>query len=232
MGTHRYSLPIVSGILLALAFYPFYFWPLAFAALAPLFHFAAQTGRRRRELFFGGFLCGLIGVAPTAYSSLFQMRLLQGDELFSYLVRASALPMLALIACAFGALALSFALLRSRSWLFNSLIGAALYGALELGFMRLLGGYYLPSLSYAVAGFAPAFTFASIAGAGFAALLVAWVNSLVSEAVVAYRVKGHVPLSGIAIALACACALYCGAKFYSGALPQNGPAISAAVVQE
>ena len=38
----RYFLPVLSGVLLALALYPFALWPLALVALAPLFYFLSD----------------------------------------------------------------------------------------------------------------------------------------------------------------------------------------------
>src|SRR3990167_8339755 len=97
-----YALPALSGVLLALVFYPFYFWWFAFVALAPLFYFALSPERTRRELFLGGALCGLIGIGPLVYFSLGQTVFFQHAPLFTFVVQLSSIPALLLIATLFG----------------------------------------------------------------------------------------------------------------------------------
>ncbi len=231
MFTHRYAFPVISGILLALVFYPFYAWPLVFVALAPFFYFAGAH-QSRKELFWGGFITGSIGIGPTVFSSLLQMRTLIGSETFSYLVRASSVPMLLLIACVFGFVALGFGKLRTSSLLYNSLIGAALYGAYEIFFSHLLDGYYLPALSYATASFSFMLAFASIGGAISASMLIAWINSGLAE-VARARIERRIwPYKSIAVACAFFLALMCLATICAPHGARIGTTLSASIIQE
>lgn len=229
MLRHRYSLPIISGVLLALVFFPFYLWPLAFVALVPFFYFAGAPGLSRKETFLGGFIAGSIGIGPTVYSSLFKLNILAGSETFSYLVRASALPVLFMVACAFGLIAVLYSMLRAHAPQSSAFAGAALYGIYEMCAFRAFSGYYLPSLSYAVVSFPGALLVSSLGGSSLVSFAVAWLNSAFAEAL---RSQGARRYAYAALAPALPCALVCAALALS---PRPLPApqtISAAVIQE
>ncbi len=232
MLTHRYTLPVISGILLALVFYPFYLWPLVFVALAPFFYFASAASRSKKELFWGGFAVGAIGIGPTVFSTLFQMRVLVGSETFSYLVRASALPVLLLVACGVGLIAVCYAKLRTGPLLLNGAVGAALYGMYEIFFSRLFSGYYLPTLSYAAASLPIMLALASLGGSIFVSMLIAWINSTLAE-IMRSRLLHHMwPLRGVTSALACVAVFVFVAQMNVLHVQEGGPLLSAAVIQE
>src|SRR3989344_4361092 len=114
----RYSLPVLSGILLALVFHPFYFWPLALIALAPLYYFVHKQ-RTWRELFVGGFLTGLVVALPLYYFTLAQLLPGFGGDFYTSVIRAMSLPAVLLQSALFGFMTLAWGLLHTRSALLN-----------------------------------------------------------------------------------------------------------------
>mgnify|MGYP003393719584 FL=1 len=209
-----YRLPIISGVLLTLAFFPFYLSPLAFVALAPLFYFVANPLYFRREIFIGGCLVGAIGVGPLIYFSLAQLTLFPDALLFTYLVRASSIPALLLIATLFGGAVVVYHMLRSSSILLNSLVGASVYLIVEVILFFISGGYYYGSLAHAVVGFPPARVFAALGGASLVSFLIAWAAALAAEVVYVWKERPRAALRPAAFSILFLCAVYAGLSVY------------------
>ncbi|TSC69029.1 MAG: hypothetical protein G01um101456_372, partial [Parcubacteria group bacterium Gr01-1014_56] len=176
----RFLLPILSGVALALSLYPFYFWPLAFVALFPLYRFSTLQSRRG-DVFWGGFIAGAVGTFPTVYFSLAQLILFPDAPLFTYMIRLSSIPAVLLSGSLFGLAMLLYKTLRSDAPVRNSLLGAACYGVVEIILFKVFGGYYYASLAHAVVNFSPVMWYAAFGGALFVSVGVAWLNALSAE---------------------------------------------------
>lgn len=191
MLAHRYALPALSGVLLALVFFPFYLWPLAFIALAPLFYFSTQEHRTVKEVFFGGCIVGIVGIGPLIYLSLAQISLFPDAQAFTFLIRASSIPTVLFVGALFGSVALSFRFLHSRLLLLSPLAGASLYLLLvETPLFWVFDGYYYGAFSHAVVSFPPALSAASFGGAALVSFLVALTNGALAEAYAAPKRNG------------------------------------------
>lgn len=177
----HYALPALSGVLLALALYPFYLWPLALVALVPLYYFCSAAGRSGREAFFAGAITGALGIGPTIYFSLAMLRLLPDALAFSYMIRASSVPLLLLVAVLFGVATYGYVRLRGRNVFMNALVAGVLYGIAELCLFGVFGGYYLGAFSHAVVGLPLVGAYAALGGALFVSLLVVWASCAVAE---------------------------------------------------
>jgi len=177
----RYSLPLLSGILLALVFWPLYAWPLALIGLAPLFYFIARPELSRGQVFFGGFIAGALAVAPTLYTSLFQLVMQPGAAVLTYSVRASSVFFFVFIGALFGGMALAYRALRGRGALLDSLCAASLYTVVELILFTVFGGYYYASLAHALVPFPPALIIASLGGVPLLVFAAAWINAVVAQ---------------------------------------------------
>ena len=178
MRTYRW--PLCAGVLLALAFYPVYWWPLVFIALAPLFYFAA-TAKSSREKFIGGSLVGLVGLGPLVYFSLFQIPIIPGAEVFYSVARLSSIPTLVLFGTLFGLLSLLYAKLRGESLILNASIAAVLYVLVEITIFTVFGGYYPDSFSRAIVDFPLALTWSAMAGTLFVSFVVAFISAVIAE---------------------------------------------------
>lgn len=194
-------LPILSGLLLILAFHPFNVWPLAFIALAPLYYFvAAFPTRPKKEIFFGGFLTGALFALSLSYFTVVQFHWIPGAYIFVDLVHLSFIP----IALAGGLMCggmctLAYYSLRSDSLLLNTLIGAAAYTAGEVVIYVLSGGYYFAMLAYTATPLPFLMAFAGIGGAFFVSFLIALCNSYIAAALVTIQ-HPHRPLRELGVA--------------------------------
>ena len=177
----RYLLPLLSGILLALVFWPLYIWPLALIGLAPLFYFVARPELSRGQVFFGGFIAGALAVAPTLYASLLQLVMQPGAAALTYSVRASSVFFFVFIGALFGAMSLLYRWLRTGHPLINSLLMAALYTLIELLLFPVFGGYYYASLAHALVPFSPALIIASLGGVPLLVFAAAWINATIAQ---------------------------------------------------
>ncbi len=187
-----YALPLLSGLLLLLVFYPFYLWPVAFLALVPVYIAAAQaTGVW--QAFRMGCIAGLLGLSTTVLFSLGFFLSPSYAVLFEYLVRAGGLLVLVIIALLFGAAMAVYRLLRTDSLLFNSLVGAVLWVVMESTLFYILDGYYVGSVAYAVVPLPLALLLGSLGGFMSVAGMVAWVNTLIAESLLHWRARRSIP---------------------------------------
>ncbi len=230
MGIYR--LPLLSGVLLALVFFPFYFWPLAFVALLPLFYFATSKERSRSEIFWGGAVTGAVGIGPLIYFSLALLRILPDALFFSYMIRLSSIPALLLVAGLFGAMALLYRELRPRNMLFAAGVGAALYTTVEIVLFPVFGGYYLGSLAHAVVPLQLTLGYAALGGAVFVSFLVAGVNVLGAESFCAWQ-SGRKREVGLAVlgVLCLLIVIYAGCSLFFEPKGGGTRIVSVAVIQ-
>lgn len=227
----RYGLALLSGVALALAFFPFYLWPLAFVALAPFFYFAAGAHRSRGQIFIGGFLTGLIGIGPLVYLSLAQLTLFPDAEAFTFLIRASSVPVALFTGALFGLLALAYAALRIRSAALNALVGASLYFVLiEMPLQWFFDGYYYGAFSHATASFGASLAAASLGGAALASWLVALCSAVLGEAGCAYK-SGHTYFFLAPLLVALTLAVLWAEHHFAPVAPSGEKELQVAVVQ-
>ncbi len=206
----RYLLPTLSGVLLALALGPWYIWPLAFVALAPLFYFAQQP-RTRGGLFLGGCIAGSIGTLPSLYLSLFSLVMQPGAPLFTYAIRASSFLVLMVFSATFGVVALLYGIGRSKQPLLDSLLAASLYTVGELFLFTFVSGYYYPSVAHAVASFPPALIVASLGGVPLVIFVTAWTSAVLVQH--SWRLVFG---AGLCVAILCTGAYYYGRLHTTG----------------
>lgn len=179
----RYALPVLSGIALALVFFPFYLWPLVFVALAPFFYFVLATRRSTRELLFGGFFVGVIGIGPLVYLSLAQLMLFPDAPLFTFVIRASSVPTVLLVGMLFAFVGWAYSSLRSPSTLLNITIAASLYLlVVECPLFWIFDGYYYGALSHAAAALPPVLFAAALGGAPLVSFIIVLGNAALAEA--------------------------------------------------
>ena len=217
----RYFLPALSGILLALALYPFALWPLALCALAPLFYFLSGGVRGKKETFFGGMVTGMLAVAPTLYWSLLQLSTQPGAEALTYAVRWSSIFFLLFIGALFGSMALAYRALHGRGPLLDSLLAAALYTVVELILFATFGGYYYASLAHALTPFPPALIVASLGGAPLVVFAAAWMSAVLARRSWRLALGAFLVLAGISA----------GAFWYGQSYKVTGPSLPVAGIQ-
>ena len=217
----RYLLPLLSGILLALVFWPLYVWPLAFIGLVPLFYFIARPELSRWQVFFGGFIAGALAVAPTLYASLFQLVMQPGAATLTYSVRASSVFFFVFIGALFGALSLLYRWLRTGRPLIDSLLMAALYTLIELLLFPIFGGYYYASLAHVLVPFPPALLIASLGGVPLLVFAAAWINATLAKRSWRLALGAFIFLS-----------IICGGAFWYGqSHATDGSPLSVALIQ-
>jgi apolipoprotein N-acyltransferase len=190
MLSSRYFLPCCSGILLALVFFPFYLWALAFVALTPFFYFAIQGRYSIKEVFVGGFIVGALGIGPLIYLSLANLSLFPDAQVFTWLVRASSVPVLLLVGILFGCVGVTYRTLYSRNAVLNVILGASLYIVfIEVPLFWIFDGYYYGALSHALVEFAPIFFAVALGGALLVSFLVAATSVALSEVIFTFPTK-------------------------------------------
>ncbi len=225
-----FQLPLCAGILLALVFFPFYLWPLAFLALTPLFYFAAKSSSNR-EVFLGGALVGLVGIGPLVYFSLFQIPIIPGAEVFYYVARLSSIPTLVLFGTLFGTLALLYAKLRGGSFIVNASIAAALYVVVEIVVFLVFGGYYPDSFSRAIVDFPLALTWSAMASTLFVSFVVALVSATIAEILLLKKEKRLRTAAKVFICAALFLAISFGYQTYLCAETHYVKDLSVAIIQ-
>lgn len=187
----RYLLPALSGVLLALCFYPFYYPPLVLVALAPLYYFVHLPHRTAREVFVAGCLTGIIVTPILFVSTLAQLNSGWGGEYYTWVMRLSSIPFSLGESALFGGMALGWWYLRSRSPLLNVLAAASGYLLLERIMTFVLGGYYPDSLASAAVSLPFALTVAALGGIPLVSFLLAAFSAALGELALAYNKNLH-----------------------------------------
>ena len=216
--TRPYLVAIGAAILLSLGFPIIGLWPFLIPGLALYFLNAAYPGRSRRQTWWSGLVTGVIVEFLVYYQGLSHLQILPGAETFSHLARLSP-PVLALaFGTVFGATAVLYQALRTRSPLLCALGGASLYTAGEMLAQQISQGYYWASLAHPFAAFAPALTIASLGGAFLVSFCVAWVAALAAE----YFLRGRAALPAAAATALLLFLLWAAAAGLQGGGPQTG----------
>lgn len=224
LAQHWYALPLLSGALLILSFHPFNFWPLAFVALVPLYFFVAGLSHPSlARVFWGGFLTGSLFAFSLSYFTLMQFHWLPEAYLFAWLVKCAVVPITFISGATVGTLsALVFHLLRSRSFLMNALLGAAVYTLTETLLRAVFGGYYLALLAYAAAPLPPLMALSPLLGAEGVSFVIALINGLVVGGIIAWR-AGRKEFLPVAAGVLCTIVVLCVyGSWYLGRIPQEG----------
>ncbi len=227
-----WALPVMSAVLLVLAFHPFNLWPLAFIALVPLYYFAARSRLSLKKIFMGGFTTGGIFALSLSYFTVIQFRWIPQAHLFADIVHFGFIPigLLGGLLCG-GSCALIYRLLRTDSLLFNILTGAAAYTLAEILLYAICGGYYFAMLGYAASPLPFFLAFAPVGGAFFVSFLVALINSALAEGLAAERGENRSYAAAIGILVATVLAVYALSGWYlSRPTEQLGP-FSIATIQ-
>ncbi len=225
-----FILPVLSGALLVLAFYPYDVWPLTFVALAPLFYFvAAFPNRPAWQVFLGGCIAGGMLALSLSLGAVVEFRWSADQQFFITAVRLSFFLVAALGGVCTGIALLIYRALRSDSLLHNSLLGAVLYVTGELLLYSLYGGYNFALLGYAAAEVPVLMAFGAVGGLFLVSFLIAWGNALLAEAPQHWARRpavalGVVPLYVIGV-------LCVGAVLYARAPEAGGQSISVASIQ-
>ncbi len=175
---HWLLLPLASGILMALSFYPFGASALILVAFAPLIHFTIATPERTtRELFIGGFIAGSISALSFSYPFFGQFHWVKETYLFETIIRLFFIPATIIGGLAAGAIVITTRFLIMRWPVFNVLIFSALFSLWLLFFQRFMGGFNYFDPAFAAA-FSPLLVkFAGIGGTPFVTFIILLVNS-------------------------------------------------------
>lgn len=160
-----YKMALLSGVLLALSFYPFGFSLLALVALAPLYFFIVEPARTGREAFWGGFFAGVVCCVFFYAVTLAQLEAGLGAAYYTWFIRFLSIPGALLESALFGLMAWGWWRLRAAPAPRSLLAAAALYVLLEYCMHALFGGYYPNALSMALVDLPGALRLAALAGA-------------------------------------------------------------------
>lgn len=177
-----YLLPLLAGILLALSFPPIHWWILLIPGLVLYFSLAAHADSTESAWRDGFIVGGLMGLW-VSYQGLSEMVLLPGATVFSYLVHLSPVMIGVMVGSFFGIGAVLYRFLRTRLSWWNALLGAALYGAVEVSLQYVFGGYYWASFAHAFTSFAPVFSIAAVGGTFLVSFLIAWTAAALAETI-------------------------------------------------
>lgn len=198
-----YSLPIASGVLFALALYPFYIWPLAAVALTPLFYFINQQASAKAA-FKGGVITGGVIAVPTFYFTLAQLVPAAYEPAFAVAVQLASVPAAAILAAAMGCAMAAAWYLRTPYRLLNATVISAAYVFVELLIFAMFGGYYPSSIAYALVAVPLTLKIAALGGAVSAIWAWAALQALAVEVARARRRQDILaPLCVAAVLVGC-----------------------------
>lgn len=175
---HWLLLPLFSGVLLSLPFYPFGAWPLIFVAFAPLMYFAIGMPERTiRELFIGGLIAGSISALSFSYPFFAQFHWVKETYLFETIVRLFFIPAAIIGGLSFGVVTIITRLLLTRWAAFNALIFSALFALWLLVFQLSIDGFNYFDPAFAAASVPILVKFAGIGGTPFVTFIILLINS-------------------------------------------------------
>lgn len=180
---HWLLLPLLSGVLLALSFYPFGFSLLIFVSFAPLIYFVvAMPERSIRELFIGGFIVGSVSALSFSYPFFTQFHWLEKTYLFEDIIRLFFIPAAIIGGVSHGAITVFTRSLAGHLPVRGAIVFSALFTLWLSFFQYLMHGfnYFDPAfaaapasffLKFAAAGGTPLVVFATLLINSFLALL-------------------------------------------------------------
>ncbi len=185
----RYSLPVISGVLMVFSFPPFNFWYLGFIALVPFYLFL--LGKRNMfEVFKGGVLMGLI--------STYSMYTLVGSfhwassaaYLFTYFATTLFIIAMALYVILIGLVSIIavFLLKKTRNPFERTVVVSGIFILSELLVRFVFLGYNYNSFAYIGVHLYAFRVFASIGGVILVSFLIIYINTALGE-IVSFSLK-------------------------------------------
>ncbi len=173
-------LPLFSGVLLTLSFYPFDLWFLSFVALVPIFLLLNTNGAiPGKKIFLGGFIVGAIFSLFLSFFTLFQFHWLQETYLFVWLIKLLPVPIAVISGTVVG---LTFLLYKKIS--FNKpvdiFILAAVSVLIEIIQSNLFVGFNNGLLAYASHNLTPLLKLSSVIGVFGVSFIITLVDSFIA----------------------------------------------------
>lgn len=198
---HWLVLPFSSGVLLALAFYPFELWPLIFVAFAPLIYFAiAMPGRSMREVFIGAFIAGSISSLSFSYPFFAQFHWAKDTYLFTAMVQLLYIPATIIGGLAAGIITVATRFLLTKFSVFNALIWSTLFASWLLFFQLSIDGFNYFDPAFVVASLPWLVKFAGLAGTPLVAFIILLINSFFALLFIYENKKGFLlGAAGVAV---------------------------------
>lgn len=190
-----YFLAVCAGVTLSLGFPTVGVWPLIPAGLGLYFFNASHLRRSNSQVWWSGYITGIIVVFRLYYEGLSHVSRMAGAEGFSQLARLSPVPIALIFGLVFAVVAVAYRTLRTKSTVLNTLTGASIYMLGELLQQYVCQGYYWASLAHPFASFAPALAISSLGGTYLVSFCIAWVGCLCAE----YMMHGRAALPAVAI---------------------------------
>jgi|GEM_PF-2050254 len=180
IGKRWIVLPLFSGLLLTLSFYPFDLWYFSFIALVPIFLLLSVGGKvAGKKIFWGGFIVGAIFSLFLSFFTLFQFHWLQEAHLFVWLIKLMPIPIAIISGTIVG---LIFLLYKKIS--FNKpvdiFILTAISVLIEIIQSNLFAGFNSGLLAYASHSLTPLLRLSSVIGVFGVSFIITLINSFIA----------------------------------------------------
>lgn len=186
-----YILPIISGILMILAFPPFELWYLGFIALVPFYLFLSKEKSFSR-VFKGGVILEAIFSGYLLHMNFSSFSWLPATYLFTDIVRFLYIPITIIVSIFFGGMSVLYLVLKRKSC--TPLERALLLGIIPMGgwiISALLLGLNYSSFAYVGVHLYLFRMAAYIGGMMLVAFLVVFTNAAIGELVILIQNKHH-----------------------------------------
>lgn len=175
---HWLLFPLMSGVLMALSFYPFGISPLIFIAFAPLIYFAiGMPERTTKELFIGGFIAGSISALSFSYPFFGQFHWVKETYLFEAIIRLFFIPATIIGGLAAGTIIIVTRFLITKWPIFNALVFSTLFTLWLLVFQFAIDGFNYFDPAFAAASVPILIKLSGIGGTLLATFIVLIINS-------------------------------------------------------
>ena len=225
--------PLLSVALLVASSY-FFWWPLGFIALAPLFILIERDPLAYRRIAGAAFLIGFLYPLALMRVTLMGFTWLPEAHFFQEIIRFAAVPVALIIGGLYAGVFWIYAKkVRTRSLVGNAVLFALVWALVEWLVTAGTGGFNLGLLANAASSVTPLVGLAAIGGAHLVSFLVILVSGLVGAFVVAAR-TGRVPTLSVARAtlgmVIAVIALYAANAYYLRS-DQIERSISVAILQ-
>ncbi|MFA5098767.1 MAG: nitrilase-related carbon-nitrogen hydrolase [Candidatus Paceibacterota bacterium] len=177
---HWIALPLLSGFLLLLSFYPFELQFLSFIALVPIFLFLnAKDEIPGKKIFWGGFIFGAFFSLILSLFIFFKFIWLEETYLFVWIVRLLPLFIAAITGTIFGFSFLAYKRFSSGKPT-DIFVLAAIYTLAEIVQFKIFFGLNSGLLAYTVYKFLFFLKFSSITGVFGISFIIALINSFIA----------------------------------------------------